>query len=273
VEAPGLLTTLRRHPIWVLVGVVVAGLAAASHFYAFPSLKHKDLARSSASTEVVLGVNSALIHTVPDPYDGNLAPRADDLADMIGSPELRAYIAGAAQVPFAEIAVDAPVWSNLLRIQQWNTGQKRASQIVGEDALYRITLENDAHSPPYAPVIDVSTQAPTTAGAVRLARAVGEGLGAYVSDIQKQSHTPRSAEYDVRQILPVAAVPASKSQLANVAFFTFVAVFMLWCALIFAVSAFFRDLRWARIRSKVQGTFDRSSHSRPRWPAPSDVQR
>ena len=271
-ETPGLLTSLRRHPIWLLVGLVVAGLAAASHFYAFPSLKHKDLARSTASTQVVLGLNSALVHTVPDPYVSNLAPRATDLADIIGSPELRAYVARAAQVPFSQIAVDAPLWRNLLRIQQWNNGEKRASQIVGEDALYRVTLENDAESPPYAPVIDVSTQAPTTEGAARLARAVGEGLSAYVYDLQTHTHTPPNARYDVRQVLPVTTIPPSKSLLMNVAVFTFLASFGLWCALVFAVSAFARDLRWARMRSKVQGTFDRSSGSRPRWSAPFDVQ-
>lgn len=271
-ETPGLLTSLRRHPIWVIVGLVVAAVAAASHFYAFPSLKHRALARSTASTEVVLGIDSALIHTVPDPYVSNLAPRAADLADMIGSPELRGYIARAARVPFSEIAVDPPVWSNLLRIQQWNNGEKRASQIVGEDAPYRITLENDAESPPYAPVIDVSTQAPSTEGAARLARGVVQGLSAYVYDLQTRTHTPRNARYDVRQFLPVTAVPPSKSQLVNVAVFTFLAVFGLWCTLVFAVSAFARELRWTRMRSKVQGTFDRSSGSRPRWSAPSDVQ-
>ena len=95
---------------------------------------------------------------------------------MVASPEIRGYVARAAGIPASEIAVDTPLWTQLQRIQQWATGEKRANQIIGEGDPYRITLDNNFD----APVIDVVTQAPTANAAARLANGVVVALTTYV---------------------------------------------------------------------------------------------
>ena len=269
-DTPGLLAKLRRHRLWLAVGVLVASLAAASRFAAIgllpPSIKLNALAHSTASTELFVGRNSALRHTFPDLFVTNLSARAAALADMIASPQLSDDIAQAAAVPASEIAVDAPLWTTLQRAQQWATGEKRANQIIAEKKQYLITLNND---PNQAPLIDVVTQAPTAKAAARLAYGVADGLRIYVSGLQKAAGTPLAGRYDVGQLAPVRVAPASTAQLANVGIFTFLAVFALWCGLLLTVSSLATDLRAARVSSKVRSALDRSSDSRPGWSEPT----
>lgn len=269
-EAPGLRAQLRRHRAWLAVGMVVAAIAASSPFttvgFVPPSIKLKPFAHATASTELAVGLESSVGSEFPDSYDTNLSPRSATLADVTASPQLLGYVARAAGIPASKIAVDAPLSTDLWRAQQWDTGEKRASQIVAEKDPYRITLDNDPNG---APAIDVTTQAPSANAAARLARGVPEGLNAYLSQIQAASRTPLSARYNVSELAPITMHPASTGQLANVAVFTFLAVFVLWCGLVLAVSSFARDLRVARPSSKVRARFDRSSGNGTGSPEPT----
>jgi hypothetical protein len=251
VEPPELLRQLRRHPIWLAVGVVVAGLAAVSHFVQLvpPTLKSTHVSHATASTQLVVGRDSSLRSGgvgVPDRYLGNFAPRAEALGDMAASPLMVNYAARAADIPVSQVAVDQPLWTELQRAQQWATGQKRARQIVSERYPYHITLSDDSTAVPFSPVIDVLTQAPSVEAAAALARGVAVGVRKYLADLENEARTPAGGRYDVRQINPVVVTPPNRSQLANLAGFTFVSVFVLWCGLVLAVSSVVRDLRDAR---------------------------
>jgi hypothetical protein len=248
------------------VGVIVAAVAAVTRFATIgilpPAIKLKPFAHATASTEAVVGTSSLFRYDVPDRYLSNISPRAYALADMVASPEVTRYVARAAGLPASKIAVMGPLWTELQRSQQWATGPKRASQIVIENDPYQVTLSVQAESPPYSPVIDVDTQAPTTDTAARLATAVVAGLSAYLRHLQTATGVPKSARYDISQLVPVSVAPARKSQLANVAAFTYAAVFVLWCGLVIAVSSLIRDLRAAAIKSQVRTAPGRSSDDR-----------
>jgi hypothetical protein len=264
-DTRGLLAELRRRPLWLAVGVLVAAAAAASQFATIgllpPSVKFESIAHSIANTQLVVGQSSSLSlgqgPAAPDPFERAFPTRAIALADMVASPEISGYIARAASLPASQIAVDAPLWTQLPRDQQWATGEKRASQIVVEKDPYRITLNNAAAGP----VIDVTAQAPTSGAAVRLAQAVSVGLNTYLSSLQNATRTPAYARYDVSQSIPVTVTPARTSGLANVAIFTFIAIFVLWCGVLLAVSGVVRDVRFAKHRLKVPGPTERSSPS------------
>jgi hypothetical protein len=264
-ETPGLFAQLRRQRLWVAVGVVVASIATTTPVVAIgvlpPSINLKQLAHATASTQLVVGANSSFGHPYPDLYDRNLAPRAAALADMIASPRVRSYVGRAAAVPASEIAVDTPLWTQLQRIQQWATGEKRANEIIAEKDPYRITLTND----PYAPVVDVIAQAPSTQAAARLAHGVVEGLRTYVSDLATTVGTPLAGRYVVGQLAPVTVDPASTTGLANVGAFTFLAVFVLWCGLVLFASGLARDICAAATSSQVHGGLSRSSGSEAKW--------
>lgn len=266
-EMPGLLPQLRRRWRWLAVGAIVAALAAGSHFATIgifpPSVKAKPFARATASTEVIVGQKPSLLYSFPDPYVRDYSPRAATLADMVASPQVLADVARAAGIPASKIFVDAPLWTQLQRDQQWDTGQKRSRQIVGERDPYRIELSDDANL--QAPVFDVVTEAPTGNAAARLARGVTEGLSTYMSGLQAQAGTPLANRNLVNQAAPISVTPASKALLANVAIFTFFGVFALWCAMVLAISSVMRDVRAARVYAEVRQLFHRSSDSGPDW--------
>ena len=170
-DAPsGWFAQLWGHRVWLATGVVVAIVVTASRFVSIgvlpPSVKLKQLAHATASTELLVGKHYSLRSSpTRDPYVNSAVPRAQALADMMASPQIRGYIGRAAGLPSSRIAVDTPVWTDVERIQQWPTGEKRGTQIIMENAPYRITVDVED----YAPVIDVATQAPTTEEADALA--------------------------------------------------------------------------------------------------------
>lgn len=269
-----LLAPIRRHPAWTFVGLFVALVAAITRFVAIgilpPSIKVKPFAHAEASTQVVLGNKSlAFGYSKRDPNDA-LSTRTYALADMVDSPEITDYVARAAGLPASKIGVLGPVWTELWRSQQWPSGAQRDRQILIEKDPYQITINQESTSPGAGPgpgsgppVIDVQTQAPTTQVAARLATAVPVGLGAYLKRMQASAGIPQSARYNVRQLVPVSIVPAHNSQLANVAIFTFIGVFVLWCGAQVGLASLMRDLRATTAGPEAGASCDRSSGSGP----------
>ena len=262
VASDGLLTPLRRHRLLTVLGLLVAIVATGTRFVAVgivpPSISAKPFAHANASTQVVVGKRQSLSYSAPDSYASTLPPRSYALADMVASPEVASDVARAAGVPVSKLGILQPLWTDLSRQQQWANGPKRASQIVIENDPYQISLAVEGNKPPWAPVIDVSTQAPTTRMAAKLATAVTTGLQAYVARLQAQSGVPAAERIAVTPLAPVAVTPTSRSQLLSVAVFTFTAVFALWCFAVVAASSLIRDLRDARTLPKVARPGDRS---------------
>ena len=228
-------------------------MAASTRFVAIgvlpPSLKLKPFAHATGSTELVVDQSKAFTHSLPDLYARRLPLKTYALAQIAASPEVAKYVAEAANLPASKIGILGPVWRELWRSQQWASGPKRASQIILESDPYHVTLNVETQDAPWPPVIDVETQAPTTQTAARLASAVGAGLSTYLRHLQATGVRER-ARYDVSQLVPVSVVPVRTSQLANVGVFTFIAVFVLWCGVIVAVSSLSRDLRATRAYRK-----------------------
>lgn len=265
VDTPPLLQQLRRQPRLLALGFLVAALAAGG--------RYESLARHfDATTQVAVGETTSLVHSesakAPDYYTSRLPARSTTLGDMVASPEIRNSVARAASIPASEIAVDAPLWTDLLRDQQWATGEKRASQIVVERDPYRLRLDNAAQGP----VIDVSTQAPTAEGATRLAAAVAPAFNDYLARVS--AGTPAPFRYDAQQLTPVSVSGASGAK--NVATFTFLVTFVLWCGCVLMVTSLVRDLQKARGKPEVEHPRNRSSgtasgswETRGVWPSTS----
>jgi hypothetical protein len=260
----GLLAPLRRHRLWTALGLVVATVAAATRFVGIgivpPSITIKPFAHATASTQLVVGEQAAAWATTPDLYTEQYPTRAYALANMVATPELEDYVARAAGLPVSKIGILPPLWSELSRLQQWATGPSRASQIIIEHDPYQISLGVQSNSPPWVPVINVQTQAHTTATAARLATAVGTALAAYLRRLQVTSGVPIADRYGISR-LPVTVTPAKTSGLVTVAVFTFVAVFVLWCAALLALLSIVRDLRRTARFPKVRNGASRSSYT------------
>jgi hypothetical protein len=239
----------------------------------------KPFAHAEASTEVVIGPNSPPgLSTSNSKLQEGLSTRTYALAEMVASPEITEYVARFARLPASKIGVLGPLWWELWRSQQWASGPKRASQIVIEKDPYHITIDQETVLPGEGPgpgpgplLIDVDTQAPSTEAAARLASAVPAALSAYVQRAQALGGVPERDRYTVTQAGLVSVAPATRSQLASLGLFTFVAVIVLWCGAEIAVASLVRDLRATAAASKVGGAFDRSSGSGPLVGDPADA--
>jgi hypothetical protein len=257
---------------WLITGIVVAILASASRFVSIgilpPSITPKHLSHATATTQLLVGQRFRLGASM---YRDNSATsatlRAQALADIMSSPEVRSLIARQAGIPAGDLAVDTPVWTNVERIQQWPSREKRDSQIVLETAPFRITVDVEDS----APIIDIATQAPTSAQAAALASGAGKGLSAYVSQLQHRTRTPAARRYSITPLVPIGVSPESKSALVNVAAFTFAAVLFMWCGAMLFLPRLADDVRAVRQRAKVSNEADRSSSDGPAPPDPTGV--
>ena len=258
-----LLSALRRHWRWTVLGLIVAGIAAATRFAAIgvlpPSIKMKPFAHVDASSAVVVGTAWRLGASGRDVYGPELSPRSYALADMINSPEITNDVARAAGLPASKIGILGPLWSDQMRTQQWPNGPKRSSQIVIEKDPYQITINQEATTPDGEPALGVYTQAPSREIAARLASAVPVGLSQYLEHLEATAGVPKRYRYGVSQLGAISVVPARRSQLANVGLFTFLAVFVVWCGAMIGVSSLRRDLRAAAGDSEVGGGSSRCS--------------
>lgn len=248
-----LLSPLRQHRGWTLLGLIVAVVVAATRFASIgilpPSIDMKPFAHADASTQVGLGRTGPSGYNPHPSYDP-LSTRTYALADMVYSPEITEDVARAAGLPASKIGVLGPLWTELWRSQQWASGPQRDRQIIIEKDPYQITINQESTLPtegpgpgPGPPVIDVETQAPSTEAAARLASAVPAALSAYVQHMQAAAGVPKRDRLTVSQLVPVSVAPARTSQLADVGVVTFLAVFVLWCAAEIAISSSVRDLR------------------------------
>lgn len=262
-ERPGRFAQLRHKPLWILGGFVTAAVSAmcsiASISLSPPSITLKPLAFSTATTQLLVNQPSTITNGKFIPNFWRFYVRAEALASVMTSPELKTAMARASSIPASEIAVDGPIATNLQRTQQEPTGPKRANQIIVQDALYRVTVDMD----PVGPVIGVTAQAPTQSKAAALANAAGTALAAYVSAIQRAAHAPSGGRYEVSSVGPATATPPSKRGPIEIACLVFLIVFVLWWGFALACSKFVREIReLGSAQSKVRGDADRSSNGR-----------
>lgn len=250
-RGPGLIAELMTRWRWLLAGIVVAALAAGTRFVTIgvlpPSIELKHLRHATASTQLLVGQRHTLNSAKErDLYVTGAVPLAQTLSDLMASPAVRSRIAHAAGIPAAQLAVDTPVWNDVVQIQQWPSREKRDSQIIVERVPYRLTIDVEAT----APMINVTAQAPTTTQAAALAAGAQKGLSRFWSQLQDATKTPDRYRYQVTQLVPISVSPPGRSGLANIAAFTFVSVLFIWCGAMLFLPRLAQDLRSVRTGAK-----------------------
>lgn len=238
------LRALGGRKLFLALSPLIAAAAAVSSVATVhvlpPSIALKQVAYSTATSQFYIASRQALSNSGVS--GGLYSAHAEALADVMTSPELRADIAAAAEVPASRLAIDGPVANNLQRTQQEPTEQKRSNQILTEGDPYRVTLDDD----PATSVIAVTAQAPTEDAAIALADGAGRGLAAYLIRLQRSSRINAADGVEVNQLAPAVATPPSLRGDVQVAGFTFAAVLFLWILLVRAVSRRVSDVRTLR---------------------------
>jgi hypothetical protein len=232
--------------MWLLAGVVVAGVAAASTIASIsllpPSLHAKPIAFAVASTEMSVGSSSSAGDT---PELSNLFPLTQwsaVLGEEMTSPELKTLIARQAGIPVSQLAIDGPLAPNLQRTQQEPTQQERSYQLLAEGDRYRITLQT---------VVDfaamtITARAPSQAAARALALATVRAAYQYLHGAEAVAGTPQPDRVQVAQLQPVVITGGSGGH--TLAVLVFVIAYLLWCGLMLLSEKLIRDLHVLRSR-------------------------
>ncbi len=237
-----LLAVVRRHGLWVAVGVVVAAATVLATSYRVellpPSLERDSAEFAAASTQVLVDFpgDSAVLD-----YERSLTPlvdRANVYARLAPTPAVLSAIAAEAGLDRAEIDARGPYNPNAPRLAREPTAERRAVQLGSERDLYRLRFE--AEEEQAVPIVNVLAQAPTLDAATRLADAGATGLVAYVDGLQREQRVPDDARVAVRQLGAASGAVVNPGVDRQIAVLRFLAVFAGWTTLVLLAAAFAR---------------------------------
>lgn len=230
---------LGRRRLWLAAGALVAiavGILTAYTPSLSPvGLQKRSLELGSAKSEVLIDSQKSPLTDI----NGNLDPltaRASIYARLMTSSPVVRIIAREARVPAGFVVAGSA--------QGGEPGsEERATEILGEDKGYRVFFEARASQP----LIQVSTQAPTAAEAIRLANASGAGFGRYLSQLQERQGVPQSQRAKIVQIGRAEGGVVNPGVNVPVAILAALGSFIAVCLLILFGGSLRRNLRVARI--------------------------
>lgn len=231
------------------VSALVALCSVASVSFFPPAVRASSLGYAVAHSQLYVGPHGGLVDTQLSDVPQQSITQAIVLADQMGSPEMRNLIAANAEIAPDRIAVDGPLDVTQSVFQEEPDGEKRASQVVVQNAAYRVIINEDTALPEIA----VTAQAPTSREAVRLASAARVAVSSYLTRIETASKTPLRKRLGVSSVGGIFVSDHSTSGLINLAVLTFVVSFALWGGLVLSARAIVRDVRSLRAGPGAHG--------------------
>ncbi|HWY89926.1 MAG TPA: hypothetical protein VNY31_04580 [Solirubrobacteraceae bacterium] len=244
-----LLRELLRHRLLLIVGVLIAAIAAIFSVYHLEGskLKARTLQYSSATTQVLVDTPASVLGNVSQSFEP-LSARAVVYANFMASPAVLKVIGQHAGIPGDQLYAAGPVDELQPRAVQEPTALKRNVQITGETTPYRLNFNSTTN----LPTITVYSQAPTTAQAVALANGAVAGLKQYVASVETANGIPPRSRVIIRQLGPangsVVDGGISKALMAIV----FLVTFLLWCVLLLAAARFRESWRASAILASAE---------------------
>jgi hypothetical protein len=238
------LKTLWQRRRLVAIGALVAAFAALLSVYRIgifpPSVESRTNVFATASTQLLVDTPDSAFADLANDLTP-LETRASVFARFLASPAALQLIARDAKLPVDAIEAQGPYDINLPVIQQEPTAGQRSSQIIGEDALYRLRFENN----PVLPIIAVFAQAPTQDEATALANSAPQALGAYVEQIQARQDTPEERRVVIRKLGSATGGVVNEGANIQIAALVFFVVFGGWCMLLIPAQTIARGWREA----------------------------
>lgn len=230
-----ILLKLWRLRLWVGLGVLVAGVAAAASL----STSHATVYASAETQMLVDSPNSALANAGVD-LTGYLA-RASVFARLMTSAEALQYIGRAAGINGNMIDATGPI-----EINGSPTATHPPVEIVGgrdlaAPPIYKLTMVQN----PSLPTVDVYADAPTTAQAIALANGAVTGFASFVNQLNA-GNVPLGERIIVRPLGQAIGGMVDASAGKKIAVLVFVGAFVVWCWIVLSVARLLTSLRAAR---------------------------
>jgi hypothetical protein len=215
--------SLSRRRRVVAVSVLVGLLAAVysvDHISLFPPrLTPKDVSIASAHTSLVVDTPDSVVLDLREDTSSftGLQNRAILLGNVIAGGPVLDYMAAQVHVPDTAIQVLAPATPEQ-PLPRVIVGHGRSVKDIFRYAnQYRVSVE----ASPTAPLLDIYTEAPTTAAAVALANGAVDGLDRYMATLAAQKNISGKDQIHLTQLGRAEGAvtnPGANWQLALLAF-------------------------------------------------------
>lgn len=238
-ELANILNELWRRRTWLAVGLVLAVAAPIMVIYELPSFEKKGGKYGVATTDILVSSQQAPIANVNAELEP-LVSRAAIYSRLVGSQPVKDRIARIARlvgVPAADLVVNPPA-------AEGSSG--------GAGGTFDSTLQEDGYFIATAsggegqPVLTISTQAPTSEAATRLADATAAGLAVYIREMQQQDGIPGEERANLEQLGGARGGLAVRTVDYKAAVLAYLGVFVGWCLVILFAGRLIAGLREVR---------------------------
>ncbi len=246
-ELARVIRELWSRKLLLAVGVLIAAGAAVF------SVHGKPLTYSSASTQALVDSEESVLGNVAQSSEA-LSSRAQVYANFMAGPAILDIVGRQVGLSGDQIYAAGPVNAQEPRVEQEPTALKRNVQLTGETKPYRLNYEAQGN----LPTITIYSQAPTTSQAVALANAAVVGLQRYVAQVESTGGVPKGKRVVIRQLGPATGGVVDGGISKTLAAMVFVAVFLLWCALMLYATRFrkaWRESALVRDEDDAEGEF------------------
>ena len=241
------LRKLWRLRIWVVLVAVVAlisSLVIAGKISLFPpsiGSEKSSVEFGAASTSLLVDSADSAVGDLRRPLEP-LTARAAVVATLIRSEPVQRTISKRMGVPLGTIAttVTIPNPQNPNQPPNQSAGEK-ASALVGQTAALQIA----AAPVPEVPIINIATQGPTGEAAIKLANVTVASTSHYLGALQQEKSVPTLSKVKLRT-LGVSGGSVNPGASRSVALLAFVAIFIIGCLLLLAISRIADDIRLSR---------------------------
>jgi len=214
---------------------LAAAVVSTNHVSLLPPSLHSRAAEmAAASTQVLVDTpRSKVTNNLATTSDfASLTTRADLLGNIMASEPVRGYIAARAGITSQQIQAVAPITADVPRALVEPGSEKRASDLLRSMDQYRLDIEAD----PSVPIVNVYTQAPSTAKAERLANAAVAGLQTYLTDMSTLQGVQASSRIRIVQLGTARGGVLNKGANLQIALLAFIVVFSICCGLTLLIS-------------------------------------
>jgi len=249
-DIASILNELWRRRIWVVVGIVVAGVIAMSVVFRLPSFEKKSTVTSAASTDVLVDTRTSALGSLAIDVT-ELTSRAAVYAGMIGTTEVKERIAKLADAPAEQIAVVDVT----LGTPAPSPGAVRPSTPAppSPGGLGIVATTQEA-----SPAIKIQALAPTPTAAERLADSAAKALISYVTEQQERRALPAAERVVLRQLGSPQAVVQIDEVGNTKAIAAFIGVLLAWCLLVLIVGRTVTALRQLRAADELSAAEGRN---------------
>jgi hypothetical protein len=199
-ELAQILVQLWRRRVAVAAVAVLAAFVALALAYRIsvfpPGLTHRSISNGTAETHILVDSPRSSVADLNRSFDP-LVARAQVFSELMTTAPVVDRIAKIAGVPASAITATSDNSTlNVPTSEVEPTANVRSNAITDEGLRYRITFRAE----PEQPTVTIFGQAPTAAGAIKIANAAAKGAAEWVKETQDRQLVPDSRRTQLTQL-------------------------------------------------------------------------